>query len=70
MISSSSAVPFWPLAEMTPQHLCSADPLADHYRAVDIDPVNLKHRLSYIETNRANFAHGRLPSLWLRVVAL
>src|SRR5215471_18492046 len=26
-------------------------------------PVNLKNRLRYIETDRANLAHGRLPSV-------
>src|SRR5271169_4699595 len=46
------------------QHLRSANTLADHYRAIRIDPVNLKYRLRDIETNRANLAHGRLPSKW------
>jgi hypothetical protein len=27
--------------------------------------VNLEHGLRNIETNRANLAHGRLPSMWL-----
>ena len=27
-----------------------------------IDAVNLEYRLRNIETNRANLAHGRLPS--------
>ena len=40
------------------------DPLADHHRAINIHPVNLEYRLRNIETNRANFAHGRLPSKW------
>jgi len=26
--------------------------------------VDLKHRLRNIQTNRANLAHGRLPSMW------
>ena len=31
-----------------------------------IDAVNLKYRLRNIDPDRANFAHGRLPSMWLR----
>src|SRR6202142_4399350 len=28
--------------------------------------MNLKYRFRNIDTNCANFAHGRLPSMWLR----
>ena len=45
-------------------HLRSADTLADHHRAISIHPVDLKNRLRNIETDRANLAHGRLPSSW------
>ena len=41
-----------------------ARPLTDHHRTISIHAVNLKYRLRNIETNRANLAHGRLPSLW------
>jgi len=44
------------------QKLCSADALADHHRAIGVHAVNLKNRLRDIETDRANLAHGRLPS--------
>src|SRR6201982_2620463 len=46
------------------QHLCAAHSLADHNRAIGIHAVNLKYRLRNIETNCANLAHGRLPSMW------
>src|SRR5471030_1076825 len=46
------------------QHLCAADALTDQNRARNIDPVDLEYRLRNIETNRANLAHGRLPSMW------
>jgi hypothetical protein len=46
------------------QQLRSGDALADHYRATSIHAVNLKNRLRDIETDRANLAHGRLPSKW------
>src|SRR6476646_10815464 len=46
------------------QHLCTTDALADHNRARNIYPVHLEYRLRNIETNRANLAHGRLPSIW------
>src|SRR5262245_1430240 len=46
------------------QHPGPADPLADHHRAQPINPVNLEYRLRYIQTNRDNLAHGRLPSKW------
>jgi hypothetical protein len=46
--------------------LCSTNTLADHHRAIGIDAVNLKHRLRNIDPDRANLAHGRLPSMWLR----
>ena len=32
--------------------------------SIGIHAVHLKYRLRNIETNRANFAHGRLPSMW------
>src|SRR5262245_22216166 len=46
------------------QQLRSANAFADHHRAVDVHAVNLKNRLRDIETDRANLAHGRLPSKW------
>src|SRR5437016_5337325 len=46
------------------QHLCATDALADHHRARNINPINLEYGLRNIEANRANFAHGRLPSMW------
>src|SRR6266404_4983999 len=36
--------------------------VTDHNRARNINPMHLEYRLRNIETNRANFAHGRLPS--------
>jgi hypothetical protein len=36
--------------------------LADHNRAINVHAMYLKYRLRDIETNRANLAHGRLPS--------
>jgi hypothetical protein len=44
------------------QQLRSGGALADHHRAINIYAVNLKNRLRDIETDRANLAHGRLPS--------
>src|SRR6266516_7317674 len=44
------------------QQLRSRDAPADHYRATGVHAVNLKNRLRDIETDRANLAHGRLPS--------
>src|ERR1700684_3870457 len=46
------------------RHLSAAYPPADHHCAIDIHAVDLKDRLRNIETNCANFAHGRLPSSW------
>jgi hypothetical protein len=46
------------------QQLRSGDALADHHDAINIYAVNLKNRLRDIETDRANLAHGRLPSKW------
>src|SRR6266403_1384737 len=46
------------------QQLRSANAFADHYRAPGVHSVNLKNRLRDIETDRANLAHGRLPSKW------
>jgi predicted nucleotidyltransferase len=34
--------------------------------AFRIDAVNLENRLRDIQTDCANLAHGRLPSMWLR----
>ena len=42
----------------------SARCLSDHDRASVINPVHLKDRLRNIKTDRANLAHGRLPSMW------
>src|SRR6516165_4746402 len=53
----------WQLAKIL-QNPCSTDALADHNRARIIDPVHLEYRLPNIQTNRANLAHGRLPSMW------
>lgn len=47
------------------QQLRPTDALADHHRAISVHAVNLKNRLRYIETDRDNLAHGRLPSSWL-----
>src|SRR5215813_3934931 len=44
----------------------STNTLADHHRAFSIDAVNLKQILGDIQTDRANLAHGRFPSMWLR----
>jgi hypothetical protein len=44
--------------------LRAAEPLADYHRTINIHAVNLEYRLRNIETNRANLAHGRLPSSW------
>src|SRR6266403_3578295 len=44
------------------QHFCATDAFADRNRARNINPMHLEYRLRNIETNRANFAHGRLPS--------
>src|SRR5262249_34922370 len=46
------------------QQLRSANALSDYYRARSVHAVNLKNQLRDIETNRANLAHGRLPSTW------
>src|SRR6516162_11332127 len=53
----------WQLAKIL-QNPCATDALADHHRARIIDPVHLEYRLPNIQTNRANLAHGRLPSMW------
>src|SRR5262245_49421753 len=44
------------------QQLRPANALADHYRPIGVHAVDLKNRLPDIETDRANLAHGRLPS--------
>ena len=36
------------------QHRCAADTLTDQNRTINIHAVNLKNRLRYIETDRAN----------------
>src|SRR5215468_6972258 len=46
------------------QQLRAANALADHHRATGVHAVDLKNRLRDIETDRANLAHGRLPSKW------
>src|SRR5437762_7857222 len=46
------------------KHLGAAHTLADYNYAIVIHAVNLKYRFRNIETNRANLAHGRLPSKW------
>src|SRR5271169_192909 len=46
--------------------LCSANTFADHHPTIRINAVNLKNRLRNIDPDCANFAHGRLPSMWLR----
>src|SRR3974390_2534897 len=46
------------------QYLRAAPTLADHDSAIAIHAVDLEYRLRNIETNRANLAHGRLPSMW------
>ena len=46
------------------RNLRSADTLADHYRTVRINAVNLKDRLRNIDTDCANLTHGRLSSMW------
>src|SRR3954469_16309000 len=43
--------------------------LADNNRAITRYAVNLEYRLRNIETDRANLAHGRLPSLWFALSA-
>src|SRR6516164_910385 len=53
----------WQLAKIL-QNPRATDALADHHRARIIDPVHLEYRLPNIHTNRANLAHGRLPSMW------
>ena len=44
----------------------STNTLADYHRAICIDAVNLKQIFGDIQTDRANLAHGRFPSMWLR----
>jgi hypothetical protein len=44
----------------------STNTLADYHRPICIDTVNLKDRLRNIDPDRANLAHGRLSSMWLR----
>jgi hypothetical protein len=44
------------------QQLRSANAFAHYHRAINIYTVNLKNRLRDIKTDRANLAHGRLPS--------
>ncbi len=46
------------------QHLRAADTLAHHDRASVINSVHLENGLRNIKTDRANLAHGRLPSKW------
>src|SRR5262245_65025707 len=44
----------------------STNTLADDHSAICINAVNLKQILGDIQTDRANLAHGRFPSMWLR----
>src|SRR5262245_62883120 len=44
----------------------STNTLADDHSAICINTVNLKQILGDIQTDRANLAHGRFPSMWLR----
>src|SRR5262249_26352900 len=44
------------------QQLRSGDALADHHHPSAVHAVDLKNGLRDIETDRANLAHGRLPS--------
>jgi hypothetical protein len=48
------------------KNLRSTNTPADYHRAICIDAVKLKHRFRNIDSDRANLAHGRLPSMWLR----
>src|SRR5271170_1775433 len=54
----------WRHGSETLRHLSAAYPPADHHCAINIHAVDLKDRLRNIETNCANFAHGRIPSSW------
>jgi hypothetical protein len=45
------------------KNLRSTNTPADYHRAICIDAVNLKHRFRNIDSDRANLAHGRLPSM-------
>jgi len=49
-----------------PKDLSSTNTPADHHCAIRINIVNLKHRLRYIDPDRANLADGRPHSTWLR----
>src|SRR5205814_7462913 len=51
------------------QYLGAGHTLADNNRAITRYAVNLEYRLRNIETDRANLAHGRLPSLWFALSA-
>src|SRR3974390_2928218 len=51
------------------QHFRAVHELPDHYRALHVYAVNLEDRFRNIETNCANFGHGRLPSLVVRFSA-
>src|SRR6516164_10155246 len=42
----------------------STNTLANDHRAICINTVNLKQVLGDIQSDRANLAHGRLPSMW------
>src|SRR5262245_38913856 len=51
------------------QHLRAGQTLADHNRTISVHAVDLKHQLRNIQTDRANLAHGRLPSSWFALSA-
>jgi hypothetical protein len=46
------------------QHITPLQLTADDHLARGINAMHLKYRLRNIETDRANLAHGRLPSMW------
>src|SRR5262245_19152619 len=51
------------------QHLRAGQTLADHNRTISVHAVDLKHQVRNIQTDRANLAHGRLPSSWFALSA-
>src|SRR3974390_911195 len=51
------------------QHFRAVHALPDHCRALHVYAVNLEDRFRNIETDCANFGHGRLPSLVVRFSA-
>src|SRR5262245_52823665 len=51
------------------QHLRAGPTLAHHNRTISVHAVDMKHQLRKIQTDRANLAHGRLPSSWFALSA-